>query len=133
MARFDVASASDPVPQAEQWLEWKYATHHDNDVQPRNREVDRAVAAVYAARAREEATEANRDQRYDDARRVLEATARRILGYAGSDARLRDMADELAHAVHEYGMPMAVMARKASLYAANSALKGRDELGRARR
>ena len=121
------------VPSAEGRQEWTYATHHDNDVQPRNREVARAVAAVYAARAREEATEANRDQRYDDARRVLEATARRILGYAGNDARLRDIAQDLVRVVHEYERPMAVMARKASLYAANSALKGRDDLGRAKR
>ena len=132
-ARFEVASGGNLDPSAECRQEWTYATHHDNDVQPRNREVDRAVAAVYAARAREEATEANRDQRYDDARCVLEATARRILGYAGSEVQLRAIADELAHAVHEYGMPMSLSSVKASHFAAHAALMGRDDLGRARR
>ena len=132
-AMFEVASGSERVLSGGQELEWTYATHHDNDVQPRDREVDRAVAAVYAARAREEATEANRDQRYDDARRVLEATARRILGYSGSDARLRAIADELAHAVHEYVMPMSLSSVKASYFGAHTALKGRDDLGRAKR
>ena len=113
--------------------EWTHATHHDNDVQPRNGEVDRAVAELYAARARAEATEANRDGRYDHARQVLEATARRIREYAGDDPKLRHLAEKQVAEEYVFGMPMALMARKASYSAAETALKGRDPSGRARR
>src|SRR5690606_20325836 len=59
-------------------VDWTFETHTRNDLQPRNREVDRPVARVYAARAREQATELNRAGRYDEARRCLQRTARRI-------------------------------------------------------
>ncbi|MEO8622712.1 MAG: VWA domain-containing protein, partial [bacterium] len=59
---------------AEGTLEWRYASHAENDVQARDRMVDRAVAALYAARARAAATEANRAGDYDEARRVLVRT-----------------------------------------------------------
>ena len=130
---FALAAGGDVLPDAKHRQEWTCATHQDNDLQSRNREVDRAVAGMYAARARDEATEANRDQRYDDARHVLEATAQRILGYAGSNAQLRGIAEELVRAVQEYGTPMSVMSLKAAGYAAHTALSASDSSGRARR
>ena len=132
-ADFELASVGNVIPGTECRQAWTYATHHDNDVQPRNGEVDRAVAELYAARARAEATEANRDGRYDHARQVLEATARRIREYAGDDPKLRHLAEKLVSEEYVFGMPMALMARKASYYAAETALKGRDPSGRARR
>ena len=49
---------------------WTFADHAQNDRQPRNRAVDRAVATVYAARARAEATEHNRHGNLEHARHV---------------------------------------------------------------
>jgi Ca-activated chloride channel family protein len=68
-------------------VSWLYAGHADNDAQPRNREVDRKVAELYAARARAEATEANRHGDLNAARRVIERTIARIRQYAGDDRR----------------------------------------------
>ncbi len=76
-------------------LSWEHADDAANDTQPRDRSVDRVIAGVFAARARQEAVRLNRDGRYDAARAVLEATARRIRSYAGDDAELRRIADEL--------------------------------------
>jgi hypothetical protein len=64
---------------------WTYASHASNDSQPRDVEVDRRVADIYAARARAEATEANRRGDFVGARRVIERTAARIRKYAGND------------------------------------------------
>ena len=44
-------------------LTWTYADDRANDAQPRDREVDRAVARLFAARARQEAVRLNRDGR----------------------------------------------------------------------
>jgi hypothetical protein len=112
---------------------WTYASVVENDVQARNVEVDRAVAKIYMARARAEATEANRDGRYDHARRVVEETARRIRNYAGSDVELQQLAQTVHESVSEYQSPMSLLAMKASYYAAASPLKGRDTSGRARK
>ena len=111
-----------------------YATHQENDAQPRNREVDRAVAELYAARARAEATEANREGRYERARHVLEATAARIRQYAGDDVMLKQLARSIREEVPVYAeAPMSPVALKMSMYVAEASAKGRDRSGRARR
>ncbi len=46
-------------------------------------------ARIFAARARQEAVGRNRHGDYDGARHLVEATARRIRGYAGRDPELR--------------------------------------------
>lgn len=76
-------------------LQFAYASHAENDRQPRNREVDRRVAAIFAARARREAVEHQRSHDYERARGVLIATAKRISQYAGGDAELLATAAEL--------------------------------------
>ena len=75
------ASASDAR------LSWAYADDAANDAQPRDTEVDRAVATQFAARARQEAVRLNRAGDYESARRILDATGRRIRAYAGRDPR----------------------------------------------
>jgi Ca-activated chloride channel family protein len=133
-AQFALASGGETVVGSECRQSWTYATHHENDLQPRNREVDRAVAELYAARARAEATEANREGRYDHAQRVLDATANRIRAYAGNDTTLQHIARGLNEAVIEYAAaPMTAMALKRSLFASELSAKGRDESGHARR
>jgi len=115
-------------------LRWRFATHAENDAQPRDRTVDREVAAIFAARARAEATEANRAGDFLAARQVLEQTAQRINGYAGGDADLVREAAALEDAVSEYALAsMSATHLKASFFAAESALKAREPAGRARR
>lgn len=127
-------SDGDAVAGTPSALTWTYASHADNDAQPRNIEVDRAVAEVYAARARAEATEANREMQYDRARHVLEATARRIESYARGDRELRRLARELREDIPRFAESrMSAMELKASLFLAETSAKGRDSLGRARR
>jgi Ca-activated chloride channel homolog len=110
-------------------VHWTWARHPENDAQPRNVEVDRAVATLYAARARAQATELNRRGGYDDARQVLEATSRRILSYAGSDPVLRRLAAELVEETVAFAAPMDAMALKEQHFRAYTMQKGRDISG----
>ena len=68
-------------------LAWTYADHGANDAQPRDVEVDRVVARLFAERAKQDAVRLNREGRYDDARRALDGVRERVGGYAGSDRR----------------------------------------------
>ena len=114
--------------------EFTYASHAANDAQPRNVQVDREVASIYATRAIAEATEANRVGDFDSARRVLVGTARRIAEYAGADAAMNELAMMLRAKVSEYAEErMSPMALKMSFYVAETAAKGRAFDGRARR
>lgn len=115
-------------------IEWTYADHAANDRQPRDREVDRIVAGLYASRARAEATEANRHGDFDRARRVMMMTADRIAGYAGNDRELRALATGLRGEVSQFteGV-MSAMSQKVMYQSAHSMLKDRAEDGRARR
>jgi Ca-activated chloride channel family protein len=114
-------------------LSWSYADDHANDAQPRDPEVDRAVARVFAARARQEAVASNRGGDYANAGRVLAATARRIRAYAGKDAELREVARTLEAEQGLYAAPMAESARKQAHYASANALRSRDAMGHSRR
>ncbi|MEO7455741.1 MAG: VWA domain-containing protein [Gemmatimonadaceae bacterium] len=111
-----------------------FATHAANDEQPRDRRVDREVGRQYVARARAEATEANRHGDYDRAHRVLTGTSRRIMEYAGDDAELRAMARGLRSEMVMYTQaPMSAMELKASFYVAETAMRYRTSEGKARR
>lgn len=113
---------------------WTYATHAANDAQPRDAEVDFAVAELYAARARADATEANRVGDLRRARQVLERTAQRIRSYAGTDVRIQGIALSLGADVPrfaEHAMP--AMALKQEFFQADAAQRFRDREGRARR
>jgi Ca-activated chloride channel family protein len=111
-----------------------YASHAANDEQPRDADVDREVAKVYAGLARAEATEANRHGDFDRARRALVGTARRIEEYAGDDRELLALAKSLRDEVSEYAeQQMSPMALKQSFFVAESSVKGRSVQGKARR
>jgi hypothetical protein len=113
---------------------WTYASHADNDAQPRDVAVDREVAKLYAARARAEATEANRDGDFKRARRALEGTARRIREYAGSDHELQALVETLGEEVPHYAdAPMGARDLKVAMYMAEVSAKGRTHDGKARR
>lgn len=122
------------APESAIEMTWIYANHPENDVQPRDRVVDREVAILYAARARAEATEANRAGDYARARRVLERTARRIRGYANGDQELETMWRTLLAEVETFSeRPMSAMELKSAFFVAESSGKGRGPDGKARR
>jgi Ca-activated chloride channel homolog len=114
--------------------ECTYASHPDNDRQSRNVEVDRRVAAIYAARARAEATEANRHHDFAAASRVIERTAARIRKYAGNDPALNECWRSLLTEMHRYDREeMSPMVMKQAYFVAEMGMKGRVADGRARR
>ena len=111
-------------------LAWTYADDRANDDQPRDRDVDRAVARLFAARARQEAVGRNRQGDYAGARRILDATASRIRGYAGDDPTLRELLGTMVREEMVYAAPMAEPARKQAHFASANALRSRDAAGR---
>jgi Ca-activated chloride channel family protein len=117
--------AADPVR-----LTWAYADDAANDRQPRDVEVDRAVARLFAARARQEALQRNRDGDFAGARRVLDGTRARIQGYAGDDPAMRSLLGTLAEEEVVYAAPMAELSRKRLHFASANLLRSRDAAGR---
>ena len=111
-------------------LTWSYADDRANDAQPRDRVVDRAVARLFAARARQEAVARNRNGDFTGARRVLESTAKRIRAYASGDPELTELVDALLGEEQRFSAPMPEPARKSVHYAAANLLHSRDPQGR---
>jgi Ca-activated chloride channel family protein len=109
---------------------WTYADHRANDGQPRDADVDRAVAGLFAARARQEAVRRNRDGDFEGARRVLDATAGRIREYAGSDPETTALADALTRERAAFSAPMPEQDRKRLHFASANLLRSRDAQGR---
>ena len=95
-------SARDSVADGESVaLDWEYADGKTNDLQERDAEVDRAVARVFAARARQEATALNRVGNFPGAQAALHGVAKRIRtlrrprhGDAGAGQRARGRRSE---------------------------------------
>jgi Ca-activated chloride channel family protein len=112
---------------------WTYACDADNDRQPRNVVVDREVAALYAARAREEALALNKAGEYDAAQRCLDVVAQRIREYAGEDPGLNNILHELLERHIPYGSTMSPAAMKSERYASYHAARMRAPDGSARR
>jgi Ca-activated chloride channel family protein len=110
-------------------LTWTYADHGANDEQPRDRDVDRAVAKVFAARARQEAVQANRGGDFSHARRALTSTAARIGAYAGHDPVMRELVESLEREAPDYAAPMAEGQRKVAHFASANTLRSRDAAG----
>ncbi|HEY4190066.1 MAG TPA: VWA domain-containing protein [Candidatus Limnocylindrales bacterium] len=120
--------ALDPVT-----LAWTYADNPANDAQPRDRDVDRVVARLFAERAKQEAVRLNRQGQFEDAGRALDGVRRRVAAYAGSDTALRQIVEELRVEAPVFAAAMPEMARKQQFYQAS--LRSRDRMpdGRSRR
>lgn len=114
-------------------LAWTFESHAMNDRQPRNRTVDRPVARVYAARARERATELNRAGLYEEARRYLRRTAERIRVYAQADPELNALIAELMALSEQLTVRQDAYTLKALHYRASTDLAAREIGGTARR
>jgi Ca-activated chloride channel family protein len=111
-------------------IAWAYADHAANDAQSRDRDVDRAVARLFAERAKQEAVRLNRDGRFDDAGRALDGVRKRIAAYAGSDPQLRQIVAELRSEAPAYAMAMPEMERKQRYFASNVAARMRTSDGK---
>ena len=112
---------------------WTFADHERNDQQARDRSVDRVVANLYAAAARQRAVQHNREHNFGAAQRELEAVARRIQGYATGDLELEALVSELQHEALDFGRDLGEMARKRSHYRSTSALAASAPDGSSRR
>ena len=114
-------------------LAWEYADDRANDAQPRERVVDRTVAAIFAARARQRAVELNRQGDYAAASGELKATARKIRDYAGHDPELGAIIDGLLREAEMFGQVMVERERKLRYAASAYQMRSRDVMGQARR
>lgn len=114
-------------------LSWEYADDRANDAQPRERAVDRTVAAIFAARARQRAVELNRRGDYVAASGELKATARKIRGYAGHDPELRAIIDGLLQEAEMFGQVMFERERKMRYATSAYEMRSRDVMGQAKR
>lgn len=112
---------------------WEYADHATNDAQPRDRVVDRAVARLFAARARDAALDLNRVGRFAEARRAVAGVAERIRGYAADDDELNRLVAELSADQAHLAAPMPAMAVKAMHFTSSNIARNRDPQGRARK
>jgi len=111
-------------------LTWTYADDRTNDAQVRDRDVDRAVARQFAARARQEAVQLNRRHEFDAARHVLEGTAKRIRRYGGHDPLLKRLVQELDTETVAMSAPMPEPSLKQIHFASANQARSRDSMGR---
>lgn len=111
-------------------LAWTYADHGANDAQPRDRDVDRVVARLFAERAKQEAVRLNREGRFEEAGRRLDGVRRRVAAYAGTDQELRTIVAELQQEAPVYAAAMPEMARKQRYFAASNLARMRTSDGR---
>src|SRR3954451_16746327 len=121
-----ISVADESVP-----LTWEYADSKTNDLQPREIDVDRAVARVFAARARQEATALNRAGDFGQANGRLAAVAKRIRSYAGRDPHMRAIVAELERDAIEVAAPMAASTLKEMHFASYNVAKSRSIEGKA--
>ncbi|CAN5185656.1 VWA domain-containing protein [soil metagenome] len=131
--RVTVSDRARELREPEVGIVWEYGSNASNDEQPRDREVDREVARLYAARAQFEAVALNRKGELEQARAVLTRVADRIESYAGSDRELQRIVHDLRDKAVEFAVPMPELDRKRSHFAAASMSSMRDPRGKARR
>lgn len=112
---------------------WEHADDVTNDGQRRDRSVDRAVARLFAAQARQNAIALNRVGDYTAAARGLRGVAKRIAAYAGSDPELRGLVSELRVAEQQWSAPAPEMSRKVAHASASYLMRNRAADGAANR
>jgi Mg-chelatase subunit ChlD len=114
-------------------LTWTWADDAANDAQPRDADVDRAVARQLAARARQEAVAQNRAGDYGHARSMLHTTARQIRDYAGDDPVMRGIVAELESEGEQFALPMSAEMLKRIHFASANVARSRDATGKSRK
>ena len=114
-------------------LAWEYAGDRANDEQRRDREVDRVIAGIYAARARRDAVDLNRRGEFQRAGAALKSTAKKIRAYAGGDPELRVIVDGLMREADHFEHAMPERTRKEHYAMSSHHMRSRDYDGRARK
>jgi Ca-activated chloride channel family protein len=115
-------------------LSWRFVSDAESHAQPRDRIVDRAVAELFASRARQESVGLNRVGDWDGAARALTSVAKRIASYAGSDPELRALVAELGTIeAPRMSVPMPEMSRKSMYFASSNLSRGRDATGKSKK
>jgi hypothetical protein len=131
--RFDLTDRDGALAAPPQAVTWTFASHRDNDAQPRDRVVDRAVAELQAALAREQALDLNRRGKFDEARRLLEALCELLLKRAGDDSELQTIARNLATDQETLAACMSPASTKAMHFRSYSVQHMRQPDGKAKR
>jgi Ca-activated chloride channel family protein len=132
-ASFELADRDGLLRSEPHHLGWEYASDRDNDLQERDREVDRHVAMLLASRARQEAVSLNRAGDFQAAAGRLAQVADRIRGYAGHDPELGRIVAQLEGETAHWASSRPEFERKAAFAASAYALHDRDIQGRALR
>jgi len=114
-------------------LAWQYADHHRNDIQPRDRTVDRIVARLYAARAKQEAVALNRRGDFDAAKSAMRRVHDRIRGYAGDDRELLEVMAELKSEAKRFAAQLDGLTLKEAYFASANMARGRTFEGKVRK
>ena len=112
---------------------WQYADHHRNDIQPRDRTVDRIVARLYAARAKQEAVALNRQGQFAAAQSAIRRVHNRIRGYAGDDRELIAIMEELKSETKRFAAQLNEVSLKHAFYESSNLMRMRTADGKARK
>ena len=128
-----VSAGGESVDDASQSLTWEYAGGKANDVQERDAEVDRAVAQVFASRARQEASQLNCAGNFPAAQAALANVAKRIRSYAGRDSLMRGLVAQLDVEAEQLATPMAPAAAREMYFQSYASAKSRKLDGTALR
>lgn len=126
-----LGDSNGPSDGATQTLSWEYADSKTNDLQERDAEVDRAVARVFAARARQDATRLNRAADFPAAQAALLAVAKVIRSYAGRDPEMRALVAELERDASNLSVAMPAAALKEMHFRSYASAKMRMADGKA--
>ena len=102
-----------------------WASHEENDRQPRDRAVDRRVATLYAVRAERDALERNRARDFRGAREILEDCLKHVLSYANDDPEILAIAEDLRQKGVRYSEDMDRLTRKSLHHTSSRHLKER--------
>lgn len=112
-------------------IAWRFASDRESDAQPREATVDRVIAGLFAARARQEAIALNRNGDWKGARNALEGVARKIKRYAGSDPELQAIVHRLREVeAPMMAAPMLEASRKQAYFASSNLARGKDAYGK---
>jgi len=130
-ATFRLRDRDGRLPPKPETLVFEYASDEANDHQPRDREIDRLVASLEAAKAREAAIQYNRLGEYDHAERRLDGLARKIVANADSDPELLAIAGELQREADRFSREVREMDRKKLYFSASNVASMRGPQGQA--
>jgi Ca-activated chloride channel family protein len=128
-ASFTLTDRDGALPRDVSTLTWRFADNATNDHQPRTVEVDRLVARTFADRVLRDVVGMNRSGDFEEARRAILATARRIASYAGRDSVLRGIVAELEREAERWSQVRLEVDRKVAFASMAYSLKSRSAEG----